>query len=84
MGGVSQTGDLVSYHMKENDMATTRNLDLWLEVLDRPIFAETEDNRWANDCVERLIEGRRLNQRDILNLMGLIDAVSHYEQERGE
>ncbi len=64
-------------------MAHVRNLDMWLEIWDRPIFNNEDGShyRQAWDATEALSRSGKLSTLDLLNLQALIDACLRWQPE---
>jgi hypothetical protein len=63
-----------------------RNLDLWLEIYDRPVF-NNEDSRYyeqAWEDVNYLSRIGKLSSLDLLHIQSLIDACIGYGREQAE
>lgn len=61
----------------------TRNLNLWLDVLDRSIFTDQDHADYDNAHLwaEKLMSGGRLNVCDVLAIMALIDIATDYQPD---
>jgi hypothetical protein len=63
-----------------------RNLDLWLEIYDRPIFNDEDSKHYESawEDVNYLSRIGKLSSLDLLHLQSLIDACIAYGREQAE